>query len=162
MVKVRPERETATQDRDLAFYEFGGNIEYCFNPDEIDANLIPELRKQFIREAKACPSLREQARRFLLRNWENERQSYVILHYYCVDCMPVNHVFIERRAKWQITIRSNECASGHFYPGFARCISEGTAYGLKRRKATADDSGLKVGESILVFLDANGQEISSL
>ena len=146
-IKPTRSQETLAQDRDLSQYAVRSDIYDCIGPGD--------------EESRSCRRLRAEAMRFLFDSWHAKHASYAVVHHYCVDCMPVSHIFIERRDTWQITIRRDECAANRAYPTFEKCISETVAYGLKWRKATSEDVGFRRGERMLVFLDKNGREVYS-
>jgi hypothetical protein len=123
-------------------YDFGGNINTC---------------GAYFRE-KACLLESEDARNFILKNWRERRKSYIAIDYPCVDCAAIYDVLIEQNksGEWQITIWSEQDqALGQPW--------EVVAVALKRRRATEyDEHKHVVGESILVFEDAEGKEILTL
>ncbi len=153
-----PPKQTLLDVRQITSgYAFGGHIHTCGayrrelgEPDEVLASRLRE---------KACMLESEVARRFILKNWKEKQMSYLEIDYPCPDCRSVNDVLIEQNntGDWIITIRREPDRWDRSDP------KEVVAVGLKRRRATdLDEENHVVGESLLVFVDADGDEIATL
>lgn len=158
MVRVPPPPQTLLEVRQISSgFADGGHIYTCGayradlgEPDEILASRLRE---------KACMLESEVARRFVLKSWKEKRMSYLEINYPCPDCRPVNDVLIEQNkdGQWIITIRREPDRGDTSEP------REVVAVGLKRRPATErEEEKHVVGESLLVFVDADGNEIATL
>lgn len=102
---------------------------------------------------------KEQAREFVLKNWQEKRESYMTIEYPCMDCFPIYDVMIEQNnnGRWQITIRREQDMHD------AGESKEEVAVELKcRRAAKSDEYSHKPGELLLIFVDAKGHEILAL
>jgi hypothetical protein len=132
-VPIRPE-----EIRDVSEYEYGGIIEDC----------------TFSETPGMCQSLRERARKFVLANWKAQRKSFIVVDYYCADCMPEDKIFIEpgTNGAWHIVL-------WHAPQREFERPDQSVAVDVKRKRAAADDWGYKKGEQMLVFVDANGERV---
>lgn len=108
---------------------------------------------------KACMLESEEARKFVLEKWQKKERAYLEINYPCPDCRVVNDVLIEQNTtgEWQITIWPEPDEQN------PRTLKESVAVTLKRRRATEYDFEKHVvGELILVFENAVGNEILTL
>ncbi len=140
LVRLQPEPEPIFQNRDLSKYDFGGEVAGCFNYS-----------------SKECESEVEQARKFILNHWKNKKRGYVILLYSGTHGR-VRHVFIEpnKNGQWQVTL-NNEVAD--FDRDFNKNISQIYATKVKRKFVNKKLYPLNNNDSMLVFLDSDGEEI---
>jgi hypothetical protein len=55
---------------------------------------------------KNCLSKRDAARQFVYDHWTQQRRGYIEVGFWCRDCSPVDHIFIEpdENGRWIIVI----------------------------------------------------------
>lgn len=158
LVQSLPTPRTLLEARQLmSAGEYGGHLKTCgayfYEDDNPKLTLAARLRE------KACLIESEVARKFILKNWREKRKSYMEVDYPCPDCRPVYDVLIEqnKNGEWQITIWPEPDKGDLGEP------KESVAVALRRRRATEyEEQKHVVGESILVFEDAKGNEILTL
>ena len=129
-----------TGGRELSEYSFAGYFEEC----------------TYSQPQKKCLALREQARKFVDESLRSKRKSYLIVDFFCVDCAPVYHVFVEpdEEGVWHITIRRGR---ERVFSGYEILASD-----LKRRRATKDELlRSETSFSVLAFVDGDGKEVFS-
>lgn len=158
LVQPLPTPKTLLEVRQLiSGGEYGGHINTCGAYFYEDEN--PKLTYVARLREKACLIESEEARKFILKNWKEKKKSYIEIDYPCPDCRPVYDVLIEqnKNGEWQMTIRKEPDRWDSGEP------KEFVAVSLKRRRATEyDEQKHVVGELILVFEDAEGDEILTL
>ncbi len=119
----------------------------------------PNLTEASRLRLRACQMESEEARKLVEAKWREKRPMFMEVQYPCPDCRIVFDVRIEKNKEqnWQITIwrRPDEDDEA--------IAAESVGVGLKRRYATERDfEKHELGESVLSFLDADGNEIISL
>lgn len=133
-----PKEGEIINGRDLSVYEEGGYIESCFAIDE--------------NELAGCLRQREAARRFIFDHWAERRRGYIQVGHPCVDCSPVDHIFIEPGSdgEFRIVITLENGAPPRTQEGVR----------VKFRRANKEEKWRTTNSArILVFVDQNGKEI---
>lgn len=132
-----PEEGEIVRGRDLSLYDDDGYVESCDQVDEKDWN--------------ACLRKRDAARRFVFDHWAAKRRGYIQVGHPCVDCSPVDHIFIEPdptgKMRIVITLQTN---------GPLRTEE---ASKVRFRQATEEEKRRTDSATVLVFVDRNGTEI---
>lgn len=121
--------------RNLSLYDEGGYIESC--------GVIDELA--------GCLRQREAARRFIFDHWAKKRSGYIQVGHPCVDCSPVDHIFIEPDSTGKMRIVITLETNGPFRTN--------EASKLRFREANMEEKRRTDSSVILVFIDRNGKEI---
>lgn len=144
LVHLQSEPETIMQNRNLSDYDLGGQSVDCFNNFDI--------------ERKKCEVLRNKARDFILKHWQDKTRAYIIIEFNGVDTFSNYHVFIEpdKNDEWHIIWRE-EISS--FNRGFGGTIVGTDARFVERKRATKNDYPYKLGSSYLVFSDKDGKTV---
>lgn len=132
-----PKEGEITDGRDLSIYEEGGYIESC---EAVDDN-----------ERASCRRQRESARQFVFDHWAEKRRGYIKVGHPCVDCAPVDHVFIEPGSggEFRIVITLENGAPPRTQEGVR----------VRFRRANEEERWRADSAKILVFVDQNGKEI---
>ena len=139
-VQIPSERVTPEQSRDLTRYDIGGYVDSC--------NYLGK-------EEEECQAKRDLARDFIYQHWRQKTRGYISVGYPCVDCGPTDNFFIEpdKNGQWRIVIRFEESRYG---------IEQlPNAYGVKFRRATAEEREHGDPPRVLSLLDKNGKEVRS-
>lgn len=130
-----PKEGEIVNGRDLSLYDEGGYIESCGAIDEL----------------AGCLRQRDAARRFIFDHWAEKRRGYIQVGHPCVDCSPVDHIFIEPdstgKMRIVITLETN---------GLLRTDE---ASKLSFREANIEEKRRTNSSVILVFVDRNKKEI---
>ena len=123
--------------RELSQYDVAGYVEDCMAVDD--------------EEWDDCLKRRDAARRFVFEHWKEQRRGYIEIGHPCIDCSPVDHIFIEPDANghWRIVITLE--TNGPLRTDWA------TSARFKR--ATKDEQRRTDPKSVLSFLDSNGKQI---
>jgi hypothetical protein len=119
----------------------------------------PVLTRAARLREQACLIESEEARKLIIANWRDKKKTYFVVEYPCPDCRAVSDALIEQNksGEWQMTVRERPEKANSREPHEVIAIS------LKRRPATAyDEQKHVVGESILVLVDADGDEVLTL
>lgn len=126
-------------------YDFGGYVEEC----------------SFSDQPKQCDALREKARQFLLKAWNEKRRAYIVVDYFCIDCSPTDSIFVEPDSNgiWHLVIKRHPDVRG--YPTAASALEGKIAVNVRRRRATRNDYGHRVGDLLLAFIDKSGEEVGA-
>ena len=132
-----PKEGEIIDGRDLSLYDEGGYIQTCigFNDDEWTN----------------CMKQRDAARRFVFDHWSAKRRGYIQIGHPCVDCSPVDHIFIEPDPTGEMRIVISLETNGP--------LRTEEASRLKFRRATAEEKRRTDSATVLVFVDRYGAEI---
>lgn len=132
-----PTEEDILDGRDLSNYDRGGYIESC---EWIDEN-----------KSASCLKQREAARRFVFKHWSEKRNGYIQIGHPCVDCSPVDHIFIEPDPTGEFRIVIKLVTNGPVDPREATKV--------RFRRANKEEKWQTDSATILVFIDRHGKEI---
>lgn len=123
--------------RDLSQYDIAGYVEDCMGVDDDEWN--------------DCLKQRDAARRFVADHWKEKRRGYIEIGHPCVDCSPVDHIFIEPDAQgdWQIVITLETNGP----------LRTDTAKSVRFKRADEGERRRTDSKSVLSFLDSNGKQI---
>lgn len=140
LVKVLPEPETMTGNRDLSQYHFGGGLDY----QDADHGTQERFEKE--------------VRGFILTQWREKARGYVTFNPPCIDCSNPQYFFIEPDGDgtWTVVWRmydSNKSRS------WSTTIYQETAYDIQLRHVRKGDRTVRTGVSYLSFLDKDGKEV---
>ena len=124
--------------RDLSVFETREYSEPCY---------------QSGKEGSACVAQRDAARRFVYEHWSGHRRGYIQIGMPCVDCGPVDHIFIEpdENGRWiiVITLETNSPLS----------TSRSVRAVFRRRHY--DDWFDRSSPRLLSLTDENGKEVEA-
>lgn len=162
VVKPKSAPENPTQSRDMAEYEFAGDLDRCESLPEYDEQGSLSSKENQLTQERQCSGVRIQAREILLKNWRAKVKTYTVVKYHGDHCPAPEHVFIEPdiKGRWRVVIRQ------HAYgvdPGFdGRTMVDRIAVDLRSIRPHRSDFRFENGRKILVFLDEQGNEVLSL
>lgn len=132
-----PKEGEIVNGRDLSLYDDGGYIESCHQVEE--------------KEWPGCLRNREAARGFAFDHWAAKRRGYIQVGHPCVDCSPVDHIFIEPdptgKMRIVITLQTN---------GPLRTEE---ASKVRFRRAKEEEKRRTNSSTVLGFVDRYGTEI---
>lgn len=145
-----PAKETATADRNLSVYEFGGHLG-CKTP--------------LLRESPRCQSSLRKARGFIWNHWREKKRGYLVVTITSPDASSDVHMFIEPddAGAWRVVWRWE-----NLYCASCPRDTSGTIYqsdemrSIEQKRATETDIDWPVGTRYLVFLDTYGNEVERL
>jgi len=132
-----PKEREIVDGRDLSLYDEGGYIESCGAVNE--------------NEWAACLRQREAARRFVFDHSAEKRRGYIQVGHPCVDCSPVDHIFIEPDPNGELRIVITLETNGP--------LRTEEASKVRFRRANKEEKWRTNSATILVFVDRNGTEI---
>ena len=130
-----PKEGEIVNGRNLSLYDEGGYVQSCGAID------------QWAR----CLRQREAARRFIFDHWAEKRRGYIQVGHPCVDCAPVDHIFIEPDSAGKMRIVITLETNGPLHTG--------EASKLTFRRANTEEKRRTDSSFILVFVDRSGNEI---
>lgn len=123
--------------RDLSLYDVAGYIDTCMGVDD--------------EEWDDCLKQRDAARRFVFDHWKEKRRGYIEVGHPCVDCAPVDHIFVEpdSNGEWHIavTLETN-----------ARPRTD-IAQSVRFKRSSESEERRTDSKTVLSFLDHNGKQI---
>jgi hypothetical protein len=123
--------------RNLSHYDNGGYIESC---DQVEKH-----------EWTSCLRKREAARRFVFDHWTAKRRGYIQVGHPCIDCSPVDHIFIEpdSNGKFRIVVTLETIGP----------LRTEKASKVIFRQANKDEQRRSDATTVLSFVDRKGNEI---
>lgn len=131
-----PKEGEIVDGRDLTLYDEGGYVESCDQVDE--------------KEWSNCLRKREAARRFVYDHWAEKRRGYIQIGHPCVDCSPVDHIFIEPVPNGEMRIVITLETNGPLR------TREGVR--VRFRRANEKEKLRTNSSMILVYIDQKGNE----
>ena len=129
--------EEIVDGRDLSLYDEGGYVDSC---DAVDND-----------KWASCRNRREAAREFIFNHWKEKRPGYIQIGHPCVDCSPVDHIFIEPDSNGEFRIVVTLATNGP--------LRTEQASKARFRRANKEEKRQTDSATILVFVDRNGKEL---
>jgi len=123
--------------RDLSLYDEGGYVESCVGVSE--------------NEWAGCLKRRAAARKFVFDHWTEKRRGYIKIGHFCVDCSPVDHIFIEPDTSGGMRIVITLETNGP--------LRTEEASKVRFRRATRDEQRLTFSRTVLSLEAQSGNEI---